>query len=169
MTADPRRRPSRKVQRRARRRQAETGETYLAAAAAVEAEAERERGQRYLSRPSVPADLAAAIREAGLIPLEALPSEAADRPLGWDWWCRCQWCGRVISVRPEQSRLRGILIFQRTFPEADRHTKGVCTRMAFPPMIYNGLPSFDELKDFEQRALRATTRFTDQQNTQPPS
>ncbi|MEU5995381.1 hypothetical protein ABZ806_40940 [Spirillospora sp. NPDC047418] len=59
MTADPHRRPSRNLQRRIRRRQAVTGEVYMTAATAVQAE--WERGQRYLSDPSVPADVAAAI------------------------------------------------------------------------------------------------------------
>ncbi|MFI0479732.1 hypothetical protein [Actinomadura sp. 9N215] len=93
MTADPCRRPSRDLQRRIRYRKAVTGESYMAAAADVEAE--WARGQRYLSDPSVPAEVAAAARKAGLIPLEPL-----DPDLSWHWWCRCRRCGEVVAARP---------------------------------------------------------------------
>lgn len=115
MTADPRRRPFRNVQRRIRRRQAMTGETYTAAAAAVEAE--WERGQRYLSDPSVPADVAAVIGDAGFIPLEPL-----NPTPHWDWWCRCRWCGEVAAVSPHAYSPDN----HRFFKEASKHVGGRC-------------------------------------------
>ncbi|MFI0480394.1 hypothetical protein [Actinomadura sp. 9N215] len=120
MTADRRRHPSRNLQRRIRRRQAKTGESYLTAAAAVEAE--WEQGQRYLSDPAVPADMAAAVHVAGLIPLEPVTVSP-----GWDWWCRCRWCDAVVDVAasggepPAPGRLRH-------FGESFRHAAGLCSQ-----------------------------------------
>lgn len=117
MTADPRRRAFRNVQRRVRRRQSMTGEPYASAAAAVEAE--WNRGRLYLSDPSVPADVAAAVREAGLIPLEPLNSTPH-----WDWWCRCRWCGEVLTVRRHDS-----LPHRPPFVDGEhQHASGRCTR-----------------------------------------
>lgn len=125
MTANPRRRPFRNRQRRIRRRQALTGESYMTAAAAVEAE--WEQGQRYLSDPSVPVDVAAAVRRAGLIPLEPM----ALSP-GWDWWCRCRWCSAVVDVRPTGHGYQspGRCPY---FLDAGGHATGRCTRPAPEP------------------------------------
>jgi hypothetical protein len=89
------RRLSRNLQRRIRAHQLRSGRSYLAAAEIVEAE--QALGIRHLADPAVPAELATALRDAGLIPLEPL---TRDRTGHWDWWCRCSHCGQVIAVRP---------------------------------------------------------------------
>ncbi|WP_147339476.1 hypothetical protein [Actinomadura spongiicola] len=122
-----RRRPARNLQRRVRRRQAVTGESYMTAAAAVEAEGEL--GERYLSDHSVPSDLAAAVRAAGLIPLEAFTMSS-----GAAWWCRCRWCGQVVDVKPV-SDVRQPPRRHPNILNTERHTAGRCTRPAPAPVL----------------------------------
>ena len=59
---------------------------------------EQEQGRRYLSDPAVPAELAAAVREGGFIPLEPLHRDQSGH---WHWWCRCSRCDEVIVVYPD--------------------------------------------------------------------
>ncbi|MFI0368842.1 hypothetical protein ACH35V_13230 [Actinomadura sp. 1N219] len=154
MTAEPRRRPSRHQQRRIRRRQDATGEPYLVAAAAVEEE--WARGQRYLADPSVPAEVAAAVRRAGLIPLEAL-----DLSIHWEWWCRCRWCGQVVEVRPKGHGYQspGRCPY---FLHEYKHKGGRCTRPAPDLVVFEGSLSTERLEQmwplFPQRAHRVDPR-----------
>lgn len=90
------RRLSRNLQRRIRAHQLKSGKPYLAAAEI--ARTEQALGRRYLSDPAAPAELAAAVRDAGLIPLEPLNRDEQGH---WNWWCRCSRCGLVISVCPD--------------------------------------------------------------------
>ncbi|NEA23778.1 hypothetical protein [Actinomadura bangladeshensis] len=154
MTADPNRRPSRNLQRRIRRRQAVTGEAYMTAAAAVQAE--WERGQRYLSDPSVPADVAAAVRRVGFIPLEPL-----DLSVHWEWWCRCQWCDAVVEVNP---RGHG---YQRPgrcpyIVHHSMHVDGRCTLPAADSVVFEGAINEEDLRRIRslppQRAHRVPPR-----------
>lgn len=142
MTADPHRRPSRNLQRRIRRRQAATGEPYMTAATAVRTE--WERGQRYLSDPSVPEDVAAAVRRVGFIPLEPF-----DLSVHWEWWCRCQWCDAVVEVSPRghgyQSPGRCPYIVYGSM-----HMDGRCTLPAPDPVIRTEPLTEEELQQIWQ-------------------
>ncbi|MFD0856161.1 hypothetical protein ACFQ07_28235, partial [Actinomadura adrarensis] len=85
---------------------------------------------RYLDDPSVPADLAAAVRKAGLIPLEALTLRSS-------WWCRCRWCSEVVEVRPNG---HGYQAPGRCpyFVHAAKHEGGRCTRPEPDPVLWEG-------------------------------
>jgi hypothetical protein len=79
-------------------------------------------GWRYLSDPAVPLQLAAAVRDAGFIPLEPL-----NPAISSTWWCRCSRCGEVIAVTPEGHGYQGpgrSPYHVHDFCEAGRQTPG---------------------------------------------